>query len=312
MIASEGPREAAPLDSEEVTHSTMFSSATQGKCLVALAAALALLRPTPLSAQCLLDGPPTLERLVQSSDLIVLGEVTGVQSAFVNRRVETTYHVRVDEHLLGSGPKEIDLTLLGGAVEDPLPVAMVFDGMVVMSEGQDVLLFLRQVDPPAPALLAPAAQPVALSAPRSLRPVMDSEGVYTVLTAPDSGERYVTRLAFSSRGAFVTPAVNSLALQAVSQQLASSQPPAPWSRSEKIALVEELAQEEAARQAARRDPRILLGDGATIPLSEVIGTPAPRPAAAEAPRVPQVDLTALRTLEDLRAEIEDILAEEGR
>ncbi|NUP89208.1 MAG: hypothetical protein HUU25_05235 [Candidatus Sumerlaeia bacterium] len=268
-------------------------------------------------ATMLIGGEPTLERLVRSSVAICQGEVIASESRFVNRRIETTYTIRADRYLRGTGDETFEMTVFGGAVEEPLPLAMVFDRMVVLSPGQDVILFLEGPPntPEAQALAAQALDAGAELTPAatSLRPVLGEIGVFTILTDPSTGSRHVTQLRYSARGAILTPDVNSRVLQEAERRLSLRDIEPSLGRSDKIELLD-LAR--PLSEALRRPPGLsaVTADGSLVPIPQPTAEPPPAASASPgaAPEDAHATLSHLRTLDDFAAEINDLVAEEGR
>jgi hypothetical protein len=263
-------------------------------------AALALLAP-PASARMIAGGAPDIERLVQASDVICEAEVLETQTEFVDRRILTTYTLRADRYLMGSGAETFSMTVFGGAVEDPFPVAMVFDDMVTLSEGQDVVLFLRTSDA-SPGLSSAVGRQAVAASPR---PAFDARGVYTILTDSQTGERHVSQIRYSDRGIFVTPEVNAQVLSQLEANASSAQP--ALGHDNKIELVERgETLVEALIESQVRRPVTSTGEVLTLepPISR-------QPLPATQGEEPAARFSSLRTLEDFRSEVLDLIEERG-
>jgi hypothetical protein len=302
----------------------MLVKTTRGGLLALTLAALPLLSPPSLSARMILGGEPNLERVVKASDVICVAEVLGRESRMVNRRIETTYHLRVEETLAGtqtlraSGQdREFDMTVFGGAIERPLPIAQIYDGMVVLSQGQEVVLFLHgplQSSGAAAQVRAAAAGDPGASMPTSaaatsMRPVYDDYGVYTLIRDPSTNDRHVTRINYEAAGVAITDEMNRRVLEAMERRANEPQSQALSEREYKLQLLEDAR----SRSVTQPVPEVLTAEGEVLPLPAPLGAP-PRPAAATtaappAETGPAANVTALRTFEDFRAEIQDILAE---
>jgi hypothetical protein len=265
-------------------------------------AAMALLAP-PTSARMIAGGPPDVERLVQASDVICEAEVLETQTEFVDQRILTTYTLRADRYLLGSGADTFSMTVLGGAIDEPFPVAMVFDDMVTLSEGQDVMLFLETPDA-SPGLSAAVGRQSVAASPR---PVLDARGVYTVLTDSQTGHRHVSQIRYSDRGIFVTPEVNAQILSRAEANATSTQPTLGYEH--KIELVERGDTMVEALLESRRFG-IVTENGDILPM----GPPRSQqvlPTTQGAEPAASARLSSLRTLEDFRSEVLDLIEERG-
>ncbi|MBN1477148.1 hypothetical protein JXA47_10375 [Candidatus Sumerlaeota bacterium] len=265
-------------------------------------ATLALLAP-PASARMIAGGPPDLDRLVQASDVICEAEVLETQTEFVDRRILTTYTLRADRYLMGSGADTFSMTVLGGAVEEPFPVAMVFDDMVTLSAGQDVLLFLETPDA-SPGLSSAVGRQAVSASPR---PVLDARGVYTILTDSQTGQRHVSQIRYSDRGIFVTPEVNAQILNRMEAN-AASEPPA-LGHENKIELVER-GETLVESFLGSREHGITNSTGEVLTL-EPPRSRQPLPTTQGAETTPSAQFSSLRTLEDFRSEVLDLIEERG-
>ncbi len=258
---------------------------------------LPLVASFPLGARTIMGGSPDLARLVRASDAVCVAEVEERQCEFVNRRIETTYRLRVDEYLRGSMGDDLEITVFGGQVEEPLPIAQVFDGMVSLSVGQDVLLFLQ--NPPGVVLPETAGLAPASAVTQSPQITLGDHGVYTILTHPQTGERYVTRFGAGHLNLLMTEEANRALLGEAQRLLAEDEE--VLAGGEKAVYLEmgALLLEETA------PPPLLAvrnAAGELIPL-EV------ESAAAAPPEEPSVEMPNLRTLDDLCAEIQDLVEE---
>lgn len=109
---------------------------------VALAAALGLALAAPALA-LMLEAP--IEEIVASSDLIVKGKVTSLQSRFqdpVTRFIVTDVTLAVDEVWAGSigGNRTITFTINGGEVDG---LGMRQEHQPVFAGGEETVVFLR-------------------------------------------------------------------------------------------------------------------------------------------------------------------------
>ncbi len=293
----------------------MFATARRGGVIALSLATLALLSSPPLSARMTVGGSPDLARLVEESDVVCVGEVVGRESIFVNRRIETTYRVRADQYLLGSGDEELELTLMGGEVEEPFPMAMIFEGMVTMSEGQDVVLFLQR---PRQALQVPGVQSAAAqgslsAAMTSLRVTHGELGVLTVLDDVKSGERYVGRIGRPNPSVVMTDETNRVFLNAARESvsaLIAGHDPDLQLKSDLLEIGSQIAEEGQARRQVRTS------SGGLIPLDLLVPKEAedsePTAARAAGAGTGAGGISGLRTLDDLCSEIRDLAERGGR
>jgi len=105
---------------------------------------LALLLTTLLQpALALSVKPPTLSELVERSETIVRGVVTGTRAVEkgegAQRRIYTLVRIRVEKTLVGVAPEELELEFLGGSLNGrTLTVA----GMTRFAKGDKDILFV--------------------------------------------------------------------------------------------------------------------------------------------------------------------------
>jgi hypothetical protein len=285
---------------------------------LAVALLAALLSTSPLSARTIIGGPPDLEALVSASNVICVAEVEGKASEFVNGRIETTYELRVDDYLLGAMGEAIELRVVGGEVEEPIPMAMVYDGQVVLSEGQDVLLFLEAEVPQQTMSLN--SGPLNPAANPAVQVSHGDFGVYTIVDDPHTGERYAGRLGNPMMNRVLTDDVNRLNLRAA--QSAVSNAGQPVDRSHRALKNEFLAAGQAAIEArGTQPPTVRNANGEEIDISSlmeelvqgrVTGLETPAAAThAEPEAVMPPPLAGARALDDLRDEIETLLSARG-
>lgn len=113
-----------------------------GACAAAAALLGALGAVPPASAVL----PETsLERMVEASDAIVLGEVTDARAAMLGREVVTLFTVEVDETLKGEPRDAMTLMLPGGMVpRAPVPIARVAADVPRLAVGDGGMWFLTE------------------------------------------------------------------------------------------------------------------------------------------------------------------------
>jgi hypothetical protein len=93
---------------------------------------------SPASAQ-------SMEQMVEGSQLIVIGQCTGTQSRWVERRLVTDAKITVGETLKGDAPtgSEVTVELPGGIdAKGKFPLAMTYAGAPQISPDEQVVLFL--------------------------------------------------------------------------------------------------------------------------------------------------------------------------
>lgn len=103
-------------------------------------ASLVLLLLSGISYGTTLRGISQIE-LIEQADLIVNVKPLAHSSHWRGGRIYTTYNVRVTEYLLGEGPGELNVELLGGEVDG---IAQTVSGIPNLPLQIPKLLFLRK------------------------------------------------------------------------------------------------------------------------------------------------------------------------
>lgn len=167
-------------------------------CLLALAA----VGLAPRRAEALTEVRLSLEELVAYSEQIVVAVCDRRESEFRGGLIVTTYGFRTTEIWKGSmktdqsGVFEIDS--LGGSVEaGPIALGSVVPGTSPILPGEEVLLFTSAVPQPEPGAATATGGAPAIR-PGTYYPTSLSQGRYSVLTHPDSGEKFVVQTSRAS------------------------------------------------------------------------------------------------------------------
>lgn len=80
----------------------------------------------------------------READLVVTGTLSGLESRWAGKKIVTVADVAVDKTLKGEGDSSVRVTVMGGRVERPVPVAMVVADAPGLVENEEALLFLHR------------------------------------------------------------------------------------------------------------------------------------------------------------------------
>lgn len=87
------------------------------------------------------------EQLVSEASDIVVGTCTATRSVWVDRNLVTLVTISVSESLKGDAAEEITLMLPGGVdASRPVPVAILYPGVPVLSPSDEIVLFAEEVN----------------------------------------------------------------------------------------------------------------------------------------------------------------------
>lgn len=117
---------------------------------LAAAAALAALSLAPAAAKAGESSGSQDKKTwlvaAREADLVVTGTLTGLESRWAGKKIVTDANFTVDTLLKGDaagGEPVVRVTVMGGRVERPVPVAMVVADAPSFAENEEALLFLR-------------------------------------------------------------------------------------------------------------------------------------------------------------------------
>ena len=86
-------------------------------------------------------------QLTASSELIVIGRATSVQSRWVDRTLVTAVNIQIAEAIKGTAGASIEVLLPGGIdATRRIPVAMTYAGAPTVRPGDELFLFLLYAD----------------------------------------------------------------------------------------------------------------------------------------------------------------------
>jgi hypothetical protein len=134
----------------------------------------------------------SVEEMVKKADVICIGTVAKKESRWVSGHIETTMTINVSEYLKGNLGGVVEITQMGGALEEPIPITQHVTGMPEFYVNEEVLLFLSTqkrkfaFKPPK----APNPKSRLLDSPQV---VGLNQGKYSVITDSRTGEKRVTR-----------------------------------------------------------------------------------------------------------------------
>lgn len=163
------------------------------------------------SATLLVNPAMSVQQLSTDSDDVVVGNVLSVEPRVVDRSFETSYQIAVSEAIKSNSGdytpgKVFTMTLPGASLTTP-PITQYVSAVPYMAKGEQVLLFLKKSNHPAPDsnTLSRSNQPVSLL-PSSPKVVGWNQGSFTVFTNPQTGKKMVTRLNMEDYGLLNSPA----------------------------------------------------------------------------------------------------------
>lgn len=164
---------------------------------VASLVALAVIAFGPRRAEALTEVKLSLEELVSFSDQIVVAVCDRRQSEFRDGLIVTTYGFRPTEIWKGSMKTDqsgvFEMDSLGGSIEaGPIALGSIVPGTAPILPGEEVVLFTNAVPQPEPGAVTATGGAPAIR-PGTYFPTSLSQGRYSVLTHPDSGEKFVVQ-----------------------------------------------------------------------------------------------------------------------
>ncbi len=95
----------------------------------------------------------TLEKMVNESDMVIEGTCVEKSSRWVGSMIMTVADIEVHSVLSGSQSRKekedekLQLTYVGGSVEEPLPLGQKIEGGVNLEKGDRAYLFLNRTNP---------------------------------------------------------------------------------------------------------------------------------------------------------------------
>jgi hypothetical protein len=152
------------------------------------------------SAEAILEASG-LDRLAARADYVVHARVGAQSAAWVNKNIETSSMIAVENKLKGDGPDQFELTVLGGDAPDGLPVGQYVRGAARLFEGEEVILFLKtdtqqRVNEVNARRASNGLEPIRVAPESKLatsfRVVGGLKGKFNVITLSD-GSKFVTR-----------------------------------------------------------------------------------------------------------------------
>jgi hypothetical protein len=149
------------------------------------------------TAYALTYRPLSTSDLVKGADAICIGKCIKKSSRFVDHNIVTTVEIAVSEYIKGDLGKTITLAIIGGEIEEPLPLAQRVMGTPNFLEGEEVLLFLAAPKKGARGL---ASDPKSLSFQLASSPDVVGwfQGKYTILTDSVTGQKKVANFNFEN------------------------------------------------------------------------------------------------------------------
>jgi hypothetical protein len=179
-------------------------------------ALLALLGLCTTSAMAAYMRNLSTEEMVKKADVICIGTVEKKESRWISGHIETTMAINVSEYLKGNLGSAVEITQMGGVLEEPIPIAQHVTGMPEFYKDEEVLLFLstqkkqftftpeKAPDPKSRLLDSP--QVVGLE-----------QGKYTIVTDPQTGEKRVTHFRLENIGILPDGKIADKAFDAMTQ-----------------------------------------------------------------------------------------------
>ncbi len=134
----------------------------------------------------------SVEQIAKKADVICIGTIAKKESRWVSGHIETTMTINVSEYLKGNLGGVVEITQMGGALEEPIPITQHVTGMPEFYANEEVLLFLSTQKRKFAFTPAKAPNPKSrlLDSPQV---VGLNQGKYSVITDPRTGEKRVTR-----------------------------------------------------------------------------------------------------------------------
>ncbi|MBE7558067.1 hypothetical protein HS125_03600 [bacterium] len=97
------------------------------------------LQPAPATTMV----PLTLAQLEAASERIVIASAVARECRWQDKKIITVYRLEVAESIKGAATSTLEVTLPGGSVKEPYPLAMTVPGVPHLALKQRVLLFLQ-------------------------------------------------------------------------------------------------------------------------------------------------------------------------
>ncbi len=187
--------------------------------LLAAAACLLLMGP---NAPAQMMRELKFQELVKKSDHIFTAKCTERKTSFKNGNIVTHYKLKPDDQLKGSlalnKQGEVELEEIGGKLKGPFPMGTYVPGMADIAHDEDVLLFAQKSKP------LPANDPRIKTASLMQNNLVItglSQGRFSILRNPETGEKLVTRV---GRGTDSPGEDYKLALRKVMARVEASNP----------------------------------------------------------------------------------------
>jgi len=139
--------------------------------------------------------PVSLEELIDDADEVVVVVCQAKSCDWVNGNLVTSHDLRVSETLVGARrPGEtIRLSLVGGDSPNLLPISQRSPELPTISDGEEMVLFLRDPSTPPRSLKGRVEAPPAPSTATGNSPVVVGalQGKWTIVTEKPTGTRRV-------------------------------------------------------------------------------------------------------------------------
>jgi hypothetical protein len=188
----------------------------------------------------------SIEDLTKSADTICIGKCVSKSSRFVDHHIETTIEIKVTEYLKGDMGKTLSVTVMGGEIEQPLPLAQHVLGTPTFVKGEEVLLFLSAPQKSLGSAATQAKSPASLLA-TSPSVVGWFQGKYTVLTDSVTGEKKVANFNFENAQAIPSDYVRTKLYQALENSHKTKADPQTPQIQKDIESLLPLSKEDAAK-----------------------------------------------------------------
>jgi hypothetical protein len=159
--------------------------------LLAVGAALALVLSAGTAHAQALVKRPTLKELTDQADSIFIADCTKRETFFRDGNLISSYRLKPSEYWKGgnklSSAGELTLEQVGGSLNQPMPITQHDPSSVVLTQGQEILLFTRMPErEKEQAVLGDRPPELPLDLPRV---VGGNMGVFSVVRHPETGEK---------------------------------------------------------------------------------------------------------------------------